>query len=782
MELERAVRGVGPTHAGVLCILGEAPGSEEVEKGVPFVGPAGRILRARLAAAGLQDSAIRIENVIERKLKDNDLSPLYLDKQRIYPGDELNAWFTDCRKRLASLQPSVIVAAGETALQATTGRKGITRCHCTPVPGVAELTGIPILPVYHPAYILRQMEESPWLLFGLRKAKRIAAGAHDRERHLIIRPTLAEVSSFLDLAEARGTPVAIDIECDRKTHEILCLAIATDADRALCIPLSVPGGSYWSDPEEKQVWLLLARFLHSSSNPKIFQNFIYDTLMLSRFGLEVAGGVDDTMLIAGVLHPEIGKGLADLARLYTYAPAWKGERDWSISSVNDDLWTYNATDAAITLEVYEAQQIELSTRGLAEVHRQRIRPLIPLVYELCARGFRVDPDRLGAKSAEMSARLEALNERIREIVGEEFNPRSPKQIKEMLARRGINTPWRAGKETTDRKALLQLARRYPDEAIFPLLLEHSKVAKLKSTYCDMQLDPDGRLRFSINIAGTKSGRFSSSETPWETGTNSQNIPSRDASSPYNFRPIIIPDPGKILLQVDLKNAEARVAAWLAHEETQIRIFETGGDIYTQLASLIFHQDITKLPDAERKRMRYLGKKGALSFNYGMAPTTFVDVCLLESDLVITPDEARRIHAGFFAAFPRIRIWHESLQGQLKKTRKLVTPWGRERLFHGWLNDDTYREAYSYVPQSTVVDALNTAWQSLDGARRHIDFQILQQGHDSLLIQVAEADLLALRAEIDRAFGAARFHIHGIERTIPWDVSIGPSWGEMKEVA
>jgi DNA polymerase-1 len=149
--------------------------------------------------------------------------------------------------------------------------------------------------------------------------------------------------------------------------------------------------------------------------------------------------------------------------------------------------------------------------------------------------------------------IEKAYKEVFEEIPRKFNPGSPDQVKAVLKNMGVRVPFKNGRETTDEVALLKVNRKY-GLPIVPLLLEYREANKLKTTYCAIPLESDGKIRFTLGIAGTKTGRFNSNRTPWDTGCNAQNLPKE-------FRAVVVADPGKTLVQVDLSQAELRVVAW-----------------------------------------------------------------------------------------------------------------------------------------------------------------------------------------------------------------------------
>jgi len=756
------VYGHGPTAPGTLVILGEAPGQEELVEGRPFVGPAGQALRKRLTSAGIPPESVRFENVSQTFRKPSEF---YISGDLLT--DEGQKLFADARKRVASIKPRVVVAAGDFALHCLTGQRGISKLHCLVLRGIQELSDTYVVPVFHPAFCLRQPEYFSWLLFGLRKAKQLLDGAKPSCPYLIIRPTLQDALSYL--REAMHSPhVAIDLELFKSN--ITCFSLSTSPKHAISIPLVASGQDYWDFDSELAIWQALQKLLTSPVN-KIFQNYIFDCMWLVKHGLEINSPLEDTLLNAHILAPELKKDLTTLARLYTLHGPWKSIKDWSGFTNPEDLWLYNALDAAITMEVYKNQLPQL--QAFPYIYNQLLKPLLPRVLQTCMTGILIDKEGLKTFRTQLEAELSELRTKIQNHVESfgiaDFNPNSHKQVKEALQAMKIRIPTKKGKQTTDRLAMKKLRKKFPDNPFLSNMLLYSEKQKLYSTYSNLKLDKDGRFRFTYKIGGTVSGRFASSETPWGTGQSVQTIPK-------TARKFFIADPGHILVQVDLKQAEARVVAWLAREENLLRIFEQGGDIHTRVASMIFGFDIKTLSKEEFSRHRYLGKKCVHAFNYGMAEQTFIDSCLKEAELVISYDEAVQLRTRYLRTFSRINSWHREVEDQVRRFRSLTNPFGRRRFFHGRLTDDVFREAYSYLPQSTVVDYLNSIWVKVPS-----NITVLNQNHDSLLFQVKDSERAKSIETICALFDSQRVRINGIDRFIPYDISIGKNWKDMEEL-
>lgn len=144
-DLKRGARNLvfsdGVPTAKVMFV-GEAPGRDEDLQGKPFVGRAGQLLDKMLAAIDLsRNDNVYITNVLPwRPPQNRDPKP-----------DEIAMMLPFLKKHIALVNPDVVVIVGNISCQALLGKRGITRLRGQ----WAEAAGCPALPMFHPAYLLR---------------------------------------------------------------------------------------------------------------------------------------------------------------------------------------------------------------------------------------------------------------------------------------------------------------------------------------------------------------------------------------------------------------------------------------------------------------------------------------------------------------------------------------------------------------------------------------------------------------------------------------------------
>lgn len=264
---------------------------------------------------------------------------------------------------------------------------------------------------------------------------------------------------------------------------------------------------------------------------------------------------------------------------------------------------------------------------------------------------------------------------------------------------------------------------------------------------------------------------------------------------------------KILIELDKAGAEWVVVAYVSGDGRMMEVMSSDKSPHVITASLLsgVPEDLVEkeskivglqtdptlvleardqLPELEghgyflprSMSLRQAGKKANHGLNYGLAYKTFA--LYNEMDEKDAKEIVRRYHED---AYPGIRLWHEKIKRQLNDDRTLTNCFGRKRKFMDAWGMDLWLDAYSFIPQSTVVDMVNigmiTAFNDPD-----LDFELLAQVHDSILIQVPPewgsaarvcqkiADYMSPTIE----YGARSF-------TIGTDMKIGYNWSNMVEM-
>lgn len=766
------VKGEGKLESK-LWLIGEAPGANEDKEGRPFVGGAGQVLNGMLSEVGIIRTECYVDNVIQYRPANNNFGVYYHDPKRDAPNDELLQAHERLQQMVLQHQPHVVVAFGNEALYALTGKKAITKWRGSILP----LGRSKVIATYHPAMIMRQYEHRTEALFDLSKAKREALTdimPHIPKDKFKIRPSFKEAMDALSILKAKDR-ISFDIETSQELNQILCIGFAWSASDAICIPIFNGTLSYWTPGEEFAIIKAIKEVLEQPRRRLIAHNAMFDLSYLRfRWGVRAVENMHmDTMLAHHCVYPELPKSLAFCVSIYTNHPYHKD----MIHGGVDDFYTYNCMDAARTFEVYEALEQELLEFKTKEFYQKLPNKLMIPLLDMQSLGCRIDVTLREELDSTLSLDLEQMQEKLERAIGHPLNVGSPKQMTEFLYKElGLPAQYTKRKDaktgekketlSADDDALEFLIEKYTVVApILKLIQDIREVKKLLSTYIRASIDADERIRCSYAIAGTDTGRLSSREGIFGTGTNLQNIP----RGPM-VRSLFIPDDGKVFVNADLSQAEARVVAYLADEERLQAVFEQGGDIHKRNASLIFQKALEAVSEEERE----LGKRLVHAANYGIGVRKFAKT-IGESE-----DKARQLLNTYYAIYPRIKRWHTMVQEELRKTRTLTTPLGRKRMFFGRWGDDLFRAAIAYVPQSTVGDLLNIG---LINAHKNLpeDWEFVLQNHDAVLMQIPDYTPQIIIWKFIHRFFEIPLEINRKTFTIPVDIKIGPNWAKLKKL-
>jgi DNA polymerase len=331
-----------------IFILGEALGEHEAREGRPFVGAAGYELTRMLGEAGIDRRACYLSNVFNIRPPGNKVEWFCGPKAEALDGYPMltkskyvRADFAPELRRLQAellaQAPNLVIALGNTAMWALLGKTAITKFRGSTATSTHTVTGIKVLPTFHPAAVLRQWELRPIAVMDLSKASRQAAYPEVRRPEVTIHvpETPEEIIHFQKEFINGSETLAVDIETSGQ--QITCIGFAPNKRCALVVPIHDyrrKGGSYWETGEhEKDAWAAIRSILVNPRPRKIFQNGLYDIAFLWRsYRIGVKGVAEDTMLLHHALQPESLKGLGFLGSVYTDHGPWKQERQksWTI--------------------------------------------------------------------------------------------------------------------------------------------------------------------------------------------------------------------------------------------------------------------------------------------------------------------------------------------------------------------------------------------------------------------------------------------------------------------
>lgn len=820
----RIVPPVGPATARI-CFVGEAPGAEEDSAGEPFIGSAGQLLRRCMKQTGLIFSECIVGNVFLQRPPRNQITYYFQDKGcklLTWEGqehvDKLKQHLTYVRD---STEVNVVVALGRIATKILTGKKRIDRWRGSVLP-CTLVEGLKVYCSYHPSYVQRLMnEQDEQKLAGVKKKQAqnvLPVFLRDLERVVIqsehpnlpqeprefsIDLSYGELLERLDYLLRAKPDTAVDIETLPSDYGPLlwCIGFAPSPAEAFVVPFIRSWQFAWPVEKEAQLLQRISEFFLSDAN-KIFHNGGYDLGVLGRYyGLRCKdGSYQDTMWLHHASYPYIRKALAVLASIYTWEPYYKddGKVHFGRRTADSQEFIYNSRDCCVTREIYPIVQRDAKELNTWSGYRRTL-DCFPSHLSMTLRGVKIDRDKKEKLSKKFFSESAYHASQVNELAGGDYNLNSPDDKRRILyGFLGLDIQYnrKTRKPTVDKEALQKLKKKYPKEPIVNHILEYQKYAKLASTYAEMVLDQDGRVRTSYNYVST--WRTSSSGSPFvfnlskkgQAGGNLQNIPKRTPEG-KEVRKLFVPDEGMLMGGSDLGQAEDRVVAWLARNLAVMEQYRSGKvDRHWEYTKEIFDipDSVPYNADAKFKdhytndshrlsEYRNLGKATRHATNYDMGPYQF-QANLASYGFHLPYSVCEKLLGSAKSKDPFLAEWKRSIREQLKATRTLVTPLGRKRQFFGRLNDNTFRAAYAFIPQSTVGEFLQLAIQEI--WERFTYIQPLLNVHDEVIFQIKPEDKARAIRDIRSAMERPLI-INGEELVIPCDFKFGPSWGELKEI-
>jgi uracil-DNA glycosylase family 4 len=361
----------GNPHSHV-CVLGEAPGEKEDFKGLPFVGPSGYLLNRMLSEAGFSDSEVWFTNPYKTRPPDNKLDRL--PERQINLSLFLNQFFEE----LNTYKPTIIITCGKTPTNLLCSFTKPTRIikkqdekkdgfgHWRGSLLTSPLLNWPhyIIPMYHPAFVLRQYSEREICIFILARAfeeysffKKNGVLQSLPIRNIITSPNFIDASEFLERCLASSNPVSVDIELLRRKVPYT-ISFALDALQAMSM-------SFWNyEPKELIIlWRLMDEIFRTKR--QIGQNYTtFDAHWLRALGFSVnLSLVEDTLVRHHILWPGLRHKLEFQTMQYTREPYYKEEgKSWSQKEGIDKLMKYNCKDTLVTYEIFLEQEKEFGDR------------------------------------------------------------------------------------------------------------------------------------------------------------------------------------------------------------------------------------------------------------------------------------------------------------------------------------------------------------------------------------------------------------------------------------
>ena len=562
--------------------------------------------------------------------------------------------------------------------------------------------------------------------------------------------TILNIDELKDLVKKvqNSDMVSIDLETtsvNPMVAEIVGVSISFKKDEGFYIPvlyLEKNKNNFGAD-DLKIVLENLKDFLENDKIKKVGQNIKYDTLILSRNGINVAGIYFDTMVAASILNPSARSYKLDMLSIeflnYTMVPIedliGRGKDQITMDMVPIEKAAYYAAeDADIVLQLSQIFISKLEENKQMDFFIDIEMPLITVLTKMELEGVFVDQESLNAMSVKIGDRLDILVKDIYKISDTEFNVNSTQQLAKILFDDLKLTQIK--KRSTAENVLKELIQEHE---LPTLILEYRKLNKLKNTYVDALptvINPDtNRIHSTFNQTIASTGRLSS------TNPNFQNIPIRTKEGREIRKSFITQRDNWEILSADYSQIELRVMAHLSEDLELCNAFNANLDIHTRTASLIYNVSI----DDVQPDMRRTAKVINFGIMYGAGPFR------ISQELGISRKASQEIIKEYFNQYSGVKKYISATLDKARSDNYVETLLGRRRSVwdinsqNALKRQAAERIAINMPIQGSAAELIKIAMIDVQKniELEHMDSKLILQIHDELLFEfpVDEKDVL-----------------------------------------
>ena len=569
--------------------------------------------------------------------------------------------------------------------------------------------------------------------------------------------------------------VSIDTETtstDAISAELVGLSFSVEEKKAFYV--AVPANY----EEALKIVQIFKPLYESDKIMKIGQNIKYDYEVLTRYGVTLQGKMFDTMIAHYLIQPELHHNMDYMAEtLLGYQTIHieellgpKGKKQKNMRDLSPtDIYEYAAEDADITLQLKNVLEPRLKELGVEELFWNIEMPLVRVLADMELNGVCLDTEALQDTSKIFTERMKQYEQEIYKEAGEEFNISSPKQVGDILFGKLqiMDKPkkTKTGQYVTSEEVLQSLESKSP---IVRNILNYRGMKKLLSTYIDALpklINPrTGHIHTSFNQALTATGRLSSSDP------NLQNIPVRTDDG-KEIRKCFIPEDGCLFFSADYSQIELRIMAHLSEDENMMEAFREGHDIHRATAAKIWHVDIDKVTDAQRKK----AKQANFGIIYGI--TTYG----LAQRMDIPNGEAKELIEGYFRTFPKVQAYMERAKEVARAKGYAETLFHRRRYLadinsrNATVRGFAERNAINAPIQGTEADIIKVAmvriWERFK--KEGIRSKMILQVHDELNFSVFPEE----REQVERIVIEEMQNAYPLNAPLIADAGWGKNWLE-----
>lgn len=512
----------------------------------------------------------------------------------------------------------------------------------------------------------------------------------------------------------------------------------------------------------------------------VCHNGTFDMPYLSkRLGINVYHH-EDTLLMHFVMDNLAGEhGLKPLARRWLRAADWDSDAKSYLKAgahfeniPREKLYKYNLMDVVYTFKLYEYFLPMLKNSGKCDYYRYRMQ-VTKVLIDVQMNGVAVSFTALDELEEKYKQQCDEYLAVLRSIAGEEFNPQSPKQIKDYFESKGVSSP------SFDSDHLKKLRREGKEVEFIDALLAYRYAAKVIGSYITnvrRKRGGDGRIHPYYLPHGAKTGRLSAKGPAIQTMGRDSGI-----------KRALVAEPGYKIISCDYSQAELRTVAELADDEAMIAAFQPGApDFFDDLMTKIWPDEFPNIEVYEEfkhehpktaKNRRALVKSCVYGLNYNRGVRAIATA--LEQPL----EAAQHVVDQYLGSYPGLRDWQARVKhsvGRKEEDSERRTKFGLafNPLFVADNNyASTQNEALAFVPQSTANDICLHAAIKINEQVGQYGAKLIGLVHDATYVECPEETVEECSRMMEREMSKAATLVFN---RVPFvaEAEVGNNWEEV----
>ncbi|WP_299238460.1 DNA polymerase [uncultured Actinomyces sp.] len=489
---------------------------------------------------------------------------------------------------------------------------------------------------------------------------------------------------------------------------------------------------------------------------------------------------EDTLLMHFVLDNLAGEhGLKPLARRWLRAEDWDSDAKSYLKGgayfeniPREKLYEYNLADVVWTFKLYEYFLPMLKNSGKYDYYHYRMQ-VTKVLNDVQMNGVAVSLDALDELEKKYQEQCDENLVVLRQHAGEDFNPQSPKQIKDYFKSKGVSSP------SFDSDHLKKLRREGKEVEFIDALLAYRYAAKVIGSFIAnvrRKVGEDGRIHPYYLPHGAKTGRLSAKGPAIQTMGRDSGI-----------KRALVAAPGCKIISCDYSQAELRTVAELADDKAMIAAFQPGApDFFDDLMTKIWPEEFPTIEAYEAfkhehpktaKNRRALVKSVVYGLNYGRG------VAAIATALEQPIETAQHVVDQYLGAYPGLRDWQTRVRhsvGRKEEDNERKTKFGLtfNPLFVSDNNySSTQNEALAFVPQSTANDICLNAAIKINEQAGQYGAKLIGLVHDATYVECPEETIEECSKMMEREMAKAATLVFD---RVPFaaEAEVGNNWEEV----